>query len=123
MDKRELIRKDVAYSDWKLFTRHLRMMTRPVLLLLLAVLSVSACGTLTQELEQEDAESATVTINIKARLVESEDIDAAAVLVELEDGVVVLSGFVASEDEESEVVRIAKGEAKEYSVQNELIIK
>ena len=98
-------------------------MTRPRFLLLLTVLFVSACGTLTQELAQEDAESATITINIKAKLVESEDIDAAAVLVELKDGVVVLSGFVASEDEESEVVRIAQSEAEEYTVQNELIVK
>ena len=99
------------------------IMTPAGLLMLLMVFIISACGTITQQLTQEDAESATITVQIKAKLVEAENIDAASVLIELKDDVVVLSGFVASEEEASEVVRIAESEAGEYSVQSELVVK
>ncbi|MDC0434125.1 BON domain-containing protein [bacterium] len=91
--------------------------------ILLVLFFVSACGTMTQELTQEDAATAEATVKIKAKLVESDDVDAASVRVELKDEVVVLSGFVASEEEASEVVRIAEQEAGEYPVKNELVVK
>lgn len=91
--------------------------------LLLLVLLLSACGTFTQELDQEDSVSAKVTVSIKASLVEADRVDAAAVLVELNDQTVVLSGFVASEEEAAEVIRIAEQEAGEYTIQNELVVK
>ena len=92
-------------------------------LMMLTLFCVSGCGTLTQQLEQEDAASAEATTQIKARLVEAESVDSAAVRVELKDDVIVLSGFVASEDEASEVVSIAEEEAGQYTVKNDLVVK
>ena len=99
------------------------MIKLAAVLLMLALVFLSACGTITQELQQEDAATAEITVKIKARLVESENVDAASVLVELKDDVVILSGFVASEEEATEVMRIAEQEAGEYTVNNELVVK
>ena len=99
------------------------MMKLAAVFMILALSFVSACGTLTQELQQEDAASAEATVLIKAKLVESDEVDAASVLVELKDDVVILSGFVSSKEESSEVMRIAEQESGEYTVKNELVVK
>ena len=99
------------------------MMKLAAVPMMLSLLFGSACGTLTQELQQEDAETAEVTTQIKARLVESEDVDAASVLIQLKDNVIILSGFVSSDEEASKAVQITEQEAGEYTVKNELVVK
>ena len=84
---------------------------------------LSGCGSLTREIEQTDPVTAAIEINIKSSLIRSSSVDAAAILVELVDQTVVLSGFVDTQQESAEAERLAIGEANGKQVTNKLEVR
>ena len=73
------------------------------------ILTVSACGTVTREIEQVDSQSAQRMTDVKSALIASEEIDAAAILVsEQADGSLLLSGFVETEAERQAALKAAR---------------
>lgn len=70
------------------------------------LLTVMACGT--NKIVQTTPRVAEATTRIKAALIEAPQIDAASVLVEQIDKIIVLSGFVDSAANKTTAVKIAQ---------------
>ena len=64
-----------------------------------------------------------VTTAVKARFVESKEVDAAAISVETLNGTVMLSGFAKSSTERSTAETLARGVKGVKSVKNEITVK
>ena len=93
-------------------------------LLCLAVLSMTGCASLSdKDLEQVDRRDAVLTTEVKGALIGSSDVSAAAIRVELEAGTLVLSGFVASEQELEAAQRVAERAAPGQPIDNRLEVR
>lgn len=93
------------------------------LISLVLALSLFGCGSMTRELEQVEPEVAALEISVKSILIASESVDSAAILVELVDKKIVLSGFVDSEAESTEAARLATTAAEGAVVDNQLEVR
>ncbi len=83
-----------------------------------------ACTTLTGEIEQVDTTTANLTADVKSALVSDLDVDAAAILVTIrDDGSVVLSGFVESEEERQAAMTSAQKAASAATVVDQLELR
>ena len=89
---------------------------------LLLMLTV-ACATNTPEVPQKTEQQIEITTTIKAALVGAPDVDAASVRITLADNEIVLSGFVSTEGERDEVIRLSELHAKGYVVTNDMTIR
>ncbi len=98
-------------------------LSRNAMIAVLLGLSV-ACTTLTGEIEQVDAPTANLTADVKSALVSELDVDAAAILVTIhDDGSVVLSGFVESEEERQAAMKSAQKAASAATVVDRLEVR
>ena len=69
----------------------------------------SACNTVTREIEQVDKQTAQRTTEVKSALIASEEVDAAAIRVSVQDdGSLLLSGFVETEAERQAAMKAAR---------------
>lgn len=87
-------------------------------------LAVSGCSVIRgQQSASEYVDDATITANIKARMIESDTVNAGAVTVETLNGEVSLSGFAKDETEKARAGQIAANERGVSAVHNELVIR
>ncbi len=68
-------------------------------------------------------DDATITTQIKARMIENRHVDAAAIKVETLNGTVLLSGFAKSVAERNAADAIARGVSGVKSVRNDLVVR
>ena len=68
-------------------------------------------------------DDATITTQVKARMVENKDVDAGAIKVETLNGTVMLSGFAKNEKERVTAEGIARNVSGVKSVKNEIAIR
>lgn len=68
-------------------------------------------------------DDATITTQIKGRMVENTSVDAAAIKVETLKGVVILSGFAKNTTERTTAETIARGVNGVTSVRNEIAVR
>jgi osmotically-inducible protein OsmY len=71
----------------------------------------------------EYIDDATITTQVKARMVENKQVDAAAISVETLNGTVMLSGFAKSSEERAAAESIARGVNGVKSVKNEIAVR
>ena len=68
-------------------------------------------------------DDSTITTQVKARMVENKQVDAAAISVETLNGTVMLSGFAKSATERASAESIARGVNGVKAVRNEIAIR
>lgn len=68
-------------------------------------------------------DDATITTQVKARMVENKEVDAAAISVETLNGTVMLSGFAKNTTERSMAENIARGVNGVKTVKNEIVVR
>ena len=68
-------------------------------------------------------DDATITTQIKARMVENKQVDAVSIKVETLNGTVMLSGFAKNSTEKATAESIARGVNGVKSVRNELVVR
>lgn len=89
-----------------------------------ALLTATGCAvTRGQETVGSYVDDAAITTSVKARFVDSHDVDAVAISVETLNGTVMLSGFAKSVMEKQMAERIARGVKGVVAVKNELAIR
>ena len=89
-----------------------------------AVLVTTGCAVIRgQQSASSYVDDATITANIKAKMVESKAVDAGAVSVETLNGEVSLSGFADSADEKARAGQIARNEPGVRAVHNNLVVR
>ena len=88
------------------------------------LLTATGCAvTRGQETVGAYVDDAGITTQVKARFVESKQVDAAAISVETLKGTVMLSGFAKSNAERAAAESIARGVNGVTSVKNELTVR
>lgn len=88
------------------------------------LLSTAGCAvTRGQETVGAYIDDATITTQIKGRMVENTSVDAASIKVETLNGVVILSGFAKSGTERATAETIARGVNGVKSVRNEVAVR
>ncbi|GAP35770.1 BON domain-containing protein [Piscinibacter sakaiensis] len=89
-----------------------------------ALLTLPGCAvTRGQSSVGEYIDDATITTQVKARMVENKQVDAAAISVETLNGTVMLSGFAKNATEKTTAEQIARGVNGVKSVKNEIAIR
>ena len=90
----------------------------------LVLLTATGCAvTRGQETVGAYIDDTGITTQVKARFVESKEVDAAAISVETLNGVVMLSGFAKNGVEKAAAERIARGVSGVKSVKNEIAVR
>ena len=102
----------------------------PFVTVLAAALSAVALATLPgcavmrgQETVGSYIDDATITTQVKAKMVENKNVDAGAIKVETLNGTVMLSGFAKNETERAAAERIAQDVNGVKAVKNQLVIR
>jgi osmotically-inducible protein OsmY len=89
-----------------------------------ALITLQGCAvTRGQSSVGEYIDDATITTQVKARMVENKQVDAAAISVETLNGTVMLSGFAKSSEERAAAESIARGVNGVKSVKNEIAVR
>lgn len=89
-----------------------------------ALLALPGCAvTRGQSTVGEYVDDATITTQVKSRMIENKQVDAAAISVETLNGTVMLSGFAKSATERSTAEQIARGVKGVKSVRNEIALR
>ncbi len=68
-------------------------------------------------------DDSTITTQVKARMIENKQVDAAAISVETLNGTVMLSGFAKNGNEKAMAMKIAQGVNGVKSVRNEITVR
>jgi osmotically-inducible protein OsmY len=90
----------------------------------LALLTAAGCAvTRGQETTGAYIDDSVITTQVKSRMVENKDVDAAAISVETLNGTVMLSGFAKSATEKNTAEAIARKVNGVKSVKNEIAIR
>ena len=90
----------------------------------LVLLTATGCAvTRGQETVGAYIDDTGITTQVKARFVESKEVDAAAISVETLNGVVMLSGFAKNGVGKAAAERIARGVSGVKSVKNEIAVR
>ncbi|HJV60172.1 MAG TPA: BON domain-containing protein [Albitalea sp.] len=76
-----------------------------------------------QETVGSYVDDATITTQVKARMVDNKDVDAGAIKVETLNGTVMLSGFAKNEKERATAESIARNVNGVKTVKNEIAIR
>jgi osmotically-inducible protein OsmY len=77
------------------------------LVLLFAQLLSGCAGIMPGQITQEPRDDAIIATRIKAQLIEAKDLDAAAINVESDQGMVTLSGFVETDAQKQQAATLA----------------
>lgn len=89
-----------------------------------AVIAVSGCAvTRGQSTVGEYIDDATITTQVKAKMVENKNVDAAAIKVETLNGTVMLSGFAKNSVEKSTAAQLAMSVKGVREVKNEIAVR
>ena len=89
-----------------------------------ALLTASGCAVMRgQESVGAYVDDATITTQIKSRMVENKQVDAASIRVETLNGTVMLSGFAKSATEKATAESIARGVNGVKAVKNEIAVR
>lgn len=89
-----------------------------------ALLTLPGCAVMRdQSTVGQYVDDTTITTQVKARMIESKQVDAAAISVETLNGTVMLSGFAKNAEEKSTAQRIAQGVNGVKSIRNEIAIR
>ncbi len=89
-----------------------------------ALVALPGCSVVRgQETVGSYVDDATITTQVKARMVDNTNVDAGAIKVETLNGTVMLSGFAKSEDERETAAHIARGVNGVKDVKNEIAIR
>lgn len=89
-----------------------------------ALVTLPGCAVIRgQETVGAYVDDATITTQVKARMVENKDVDAGAIKVETLNGTVMLSGFAKNATERSTAESIARNVNGVKSVKNEIAIR
>ncbi len=89
-----------------------------------ALLTLPGCAvTRGQQTVGSYIDDSAITTAVKARFVESKEVDAAAISVETMNGTVMLSGFAKSANEKAAADSIARKVNGVKAVKNELVVK
>jgi hyperosmotically inducible protein len=89
-----------------------------------ATLSMAACSaTRTQRAPGEQVDDATILTSVKSKLVSNKVTDAGDINVDVNRGVVKLSGFVDNADQKSQAATVARSVDGVTSVQNDIAVK
>lgn len=89
-----------------------------------ALLTASGCAvTRGQETVGAYVDDATITTKVKARFVDSKDVDASSIRVETLNGTVMLSGFAKSTTERDTAETIARSVSGVKAVKNEIAVR
>lgn len=94
-----------------------------VVALCLFALLVQGCGAATRELEQVNAQQANTETMVKAALIDEQSINAASIQVSLDEGAIVLSGFVGTRTQSDTAARLARQNTQGLPVINLLEIR
>lgn len=90
----------------------------------LGMLTLSGCAvTRGQETVGAYVDDVSITTGIKARFVDSPEVDASSIRVETLNGTVMLSGFAKNTTEKSMAERIARGVSGVKLVKNEISVR
>lgn len=68
-------------------------------------------------------DDSTITTQVKARMIEDKQVDAASIKVETLNGTVMLSGFAKNGTEKATAQKIAQGVNGVKSVRNEIVVR
>ncbi len=89
-----------------------------------ALVTLPGCAVMRgQETVGSYVDDATITTQVKAKMVENKQVDAGAIKVETLNGTVMLSGFAKNETERATAERIARDVNGVKSVRNQLVIR
>jgi hyperosmotically inducible periplasmic protein len=89
-----------------------------------ALLTLPGCAVVRgQETVGAYVDDATITTQVKAKMIDNKDVDAGAIKVETLNGTVMLSGFAKSDKERSTAEGIARDIKGVKSVKNEIAIR
>lgn len=91
--------------------------------LCLFALLVQGCGAATRELEQVNAQQANTETTVKAALIDEQSVNAASIQVSLDEGAIVLSGFVGTQTQSETAERLARQNTQGLPVINLLEIR
>jgi|OpeIllAssembly_1097287.scaffolds.fasta_scaffold73375_2 osmotically-inducible protein OsmY len=90
---------------------------------MIAAVLAACAGSPTRESTGEYIDDTLITSKVKAKLVESSDVSAAAVNVETFKGIVQLSGFASSTSERVKAEELARGVEGVKQVKNDIRLK
>lgn len=89
-----------------------------------ALVTLPGCAVVRgQETVGEYVDDATITTQVKARMIDNKDVDAAAIKVETLNGEVMLSGFAKNATERATAESIARNVKGVKSVKNEIAVR
>ena len=89
-----------------------------------ALLTASGCAVVRgQETVGAYVDDAAITTSVKARFVESKEVDALPIKVETLNGTVLLSGFAKNATEKTTAERIARSVNGVKAVRNEVVVR
>ena len=99
---------------------------RPLTLSMLVIISqltIGCAGFMTEEVAQEPRDDAVIATRIKAQLIESSELDAAAIRVESDQGQVTLDGFVETKSQKDRAEALAKQVTGVKQIVNKIEVK
>jgi hyperosmotically inducible protein len=95
----------------------------PVALTLITLACAGCAATRTQKSLGETVDDGAITARVKTALIRNSETEARHINVDTRRGVVQLNGFVESQSERNEAVRVAQGVSGVASVENNLEVK
>ena len=98
-------------------------MKRQTWIFLVVTLTLGGCAGISGEITPEPRDDAIIATKIKAQLIDSQQLAAAAIKVESDGGAVTLSGFVDNEDQSRKAESLARSVDGVVNVTNQLDVK
>ncbi len=96
---------------------------RLIVAILIPVFFIVGCSSLSfRQQEQPDPDSI-LAMNIRARLIENDNLNAAAIQVKASDGLIVLSGFVDNDQQRKLASTIAQQNPEVKRIDNKIVVK
>lgn len=96
---------------------------RLIVAILILVFFIVGCSSLSfRQQEQPDPDSI-LAMNIRARLIENDNLNAAAIQVKASDGLIVLSGFVDNDQQRKLASTIAQQNPEVKRIDNKIVVK
>ena len=95
------------------------------LICLIIIIGINGCTSFGSQkpIEEVPQKDVVLAMKIKAKLIEAKDLNAAAIQVEVSNGLVTLSGFVETESQQKLAVSIAKQTSDVEQVDNQIKVK
>lgn len=96
---------------------------RLIVAILILVFFIVGCSSLSfRQQEQPDPDSI-LAMNIRARLIDNDNLNAAAIQVKASDGLIVLSGFVDNDQQRKLASTIAQQNPEVKRIDNKIVVK